>query len=93
MSARGLATGQNDGDVQRLHLALRAFLELDGGQAVGVGEEFLDGRLVGDGLSGLAFDGFRERTGFTQDGRKFGLIGGARRLQGGNLTHGTVPFG
>jgi hypothetical protein len=56
-------------------------------------EELLDGRLVGDGLSGLAFDGFRERTGFTQDGRKFGLIGGARRLQGGNLTHGTVPFG
>ena len=93
MSARGLAAGQDDGDVQRLHLALRALLELDGGQAVGVGEEFLDGRLVGDGFRGFAENGFRERTGCIQNGWKFGLIGGTCRLQGGNLTHGTVPLG
>ena len=89
MSARSLAAGQNDGDVQRLHLALRAFLEFDGGQAVGVREEFLDGRLVGDGFRGFAENWFRKWSGCAQNGRKFGLIGGTRRLQGGNLTHDT----
>ena len=93
MSARSLAAGQNNGDVQRLHLALRAFLELDGRQAVGVRKQLLDGRLVGDGFRGFAENGFRERAGFIQNGRKFGLIGGTCRLQRRNLTHGTFPFG
>ncbi len=56
VAARGLSAGEDYADVEWFGLgSLISFFEGDDGHAVGVGEEFLDVVLVGDGGCGLAF--------------------------------------
>ena len=78
VTARSLTAAEDDAHVDGRQLLYLASLELDDGESVGVGEQFLNLSLVADTLRGGTFLSFHRTL---QGLREFGLVGSPCDLQ------------